>query len=72
MEVCALKSRFLSIKVKIPMIMIYYLAFTTICTILLWWWVYYRITHPFTCTCGFKTRFSNKFKKHVLQGHRWG
>jgi len=50
----------------------YYMLFTTLSTIILWWWVFYRISHPFTCTCGFKTRFSNRFREHVLQSHRWG
>ncbi len=50
----------------------YYMLFTTLSTIILWWWVLHRITHPFTCTCGFKTRFSHRFREHVLQSHRWG
>lgn len=48
-----------------------YLAFTTICTIILLWWLLYRITHPFECSCGFKSRFAGRFKAHVLQSHRW-
>ena len=54
------------------MVIIDYLTVTTICTLILLWWVFYRITNPFKCTCGFKTRFSKKFKKHVLQTHKWG
>jgi hypothetical protein len=50
----------------------YYMLFTTLSTIILWGWVLYRMTHPFVCTCGFETRFTNRFKKHVLQSHRWG
>jgi hypothetical protein len=50
----------------------YYMLFTTLSTIILWGWVLYRMTHPFVCTCGFETRFTNRFKRHVLQTHRWG
>src|SRR5207253_11122282 len=32
---------------------------------LLFWWVAHRISHPFRCTCGYKTLFSHRFKKHV-------
>jgi hypothetical protein len=49
-----------------------YVVITTGGTILLLLWVFHRITHPFKCTCGFKTHFTGRFKKHVLQGHKWG
>ena len=50
----------------------YLLIFMFTSTLLFWWWLLYRIANPFKCTCGFKTRFSGKFKKHVLQSHKWG
>ena len=53
------------------MLMNYYFLITTICTLLLIWWVAHRISNPFKCTCGFETRFSQRFKKHVLQTHKW-
>jgi hypothetical protein len=49
-----------------------YVVITTGGTILLLLWVTHRITHPFKCTCGFETHFTGRFKKHVLQGHKWG
>jgi|GraSoiStandDraft_47_1057283.scaffolds.fasta_scaffold22365_1 hypothetical protein len=54
------------------MFIMVYLVVTTVLSILFLWWLAHRITHPFKCTCGFKTRFSGRFKKHVLQSHRWG
>jgi hypothetical protein len=53
------------------MLMNEYLAFSTVCTILFLLWVRHRIFHPFECTCGYKTHFSGRFKKHVLQSHKW-
>ena len=46
-----------------------YLLFTTLSAIILWGWMLYRITHPFKCGCGFETRFTNRFKRHVLETH---
>jgi hypothetical protein len=46
-----------------------YLIFTTVCTLLLLLRAIHRIKHPFTCTCEFKTLFSHRFKKHMLQTH---
>ena len=47
-----------------------YLITTTTFTLLLWLYVFYRIGHPFECTCGYKTFFMPFFKRHVMQKHR--
>ncbi len=48
-----------------------YFAITTVCTAVLLLYATVRIKRPFDCSCGFKTRFVKRFKKHVLQSHRW-
>ncbi|HZU69003.1 MAG TPA: hypothetical protein VFA09_17135 [Ktedonobacteraceae bacterium] len=53
------------------MLIIIYLFVTTIFSIIFVWQIVHRIAHPFECTCGFRTRFLNKFKGHLLQSHRW-
>ena len=47
-----------------------YLITTTTFTLLFWLYVFYRISHPFKCTCGYRTHFLPFFKRHVLQKHR--
>jgi hypothetical protein len=49
----------------------YYLLFTTVCTFLLFMWVGKRIVYPLTCACGFRSVFISRFKRHLLQGHKW-
>ncbi len=45
--------------------------FLGISTALFWLYVFYRIMKPFDCSCGFRSHFVRRFKKHVLQSHRW-
>jgi hypothetical protein len=45
-----------------------YILLTTICTELFVWWLLYRITHPFKCTCGYTTWFPYRLRQH-LNGH---
>ena len=67
----AMQLVFILVLICIPLIFTInaYLLITTVCTLLLLRWVIYRIAHPFKCACGYKTRFTHRFKKHVLQTH---
>ncbi len=67
----AMQLVFILVLICIPLIFTInaYLLITTVCTLLLLRWVIHRIAHPFKCACGYKTRFTHRFKKHVLQTH---
>jgi hypothetical protein len=49
----------------------YYILFTTVITVLAIWYLMYRFTTPLKCTCGYSTIFVGRFKRHILQGHKW-
>ncbi len=51
--------------------MVLYELITTGGTFLLLWWFFYRFTHPYTCTCGYRTWYAGSFKRHMLAGHKW-
>jgi hypothetical protein len=53
------------------MLFFYYELATTIGTLLLIIWIFVRITHPFACTCGYRTWFAAAFRRHILMGHKW-
>ena len=45
-----------------------YILLTALCTELFLSWLFYRITHPLTCTCGYTTWFPRKLHQHLF-GH---
>jgi hypothetical protein len=48
-----------------------YELLTTVGTILLVVWLVWRFSHPFTCTCGYRSWFIGGFRRHLLKGHKW-
>lgn len=49
----------------------WWMFITTSVTVVTIWRVLYRLSNPHSCACGFKTVFIGRFKRHVLQGHKW-
>ncbi len=49
----------------------WYEIITTSGTVMLVWWLLHRFSHPFVCTCGYRTWFAGSFRDHLLKGHKW-
>jgi hypothetical protein len=48
-----------------------YLFITTLATFVLLFQIYWRLTHPFHCTCGYQTFWARRMFAHLQTGHRY-
>jgi len=48
-----------------------YITFTTIATIALFFQFWWRLSHPFHCSCGYQTFFAHRMFKHLQIGHKY-
>ena len=48
-----------------------YLFITTLGTFLLLFQIYWRLTHPLHCSCGYTTLFARRMFAHLQTGHKY-
>ena len=48
-----------------------YLVITSGATVTLIIQVYWRLTHPYSCSCGYRTVWARKMFAHLQTGHKY-